>query len=179
LSRWDPRRLQIVCSKLLFQINLSRDRVCSRIGFQRSREWKPLALSAALIFLQTLRFRKSIWYNQDGRKTGPTTAHHIISGKEDKMKEIDLSNEYYKFFQHRNCEFFPCHQTNDPDNFNCLFCYCPLYALGTSCGGNYKITENGFKDCSGCMFPHVRDNYAKVNARFQDIIDLTKEKSQE
>ncbi len=38
-------------------------------------------------------------------------------------------SENYKFFNHKNCEYFPCHKTNKPDEFNCLFCYCPLYAL--------------------------------------------------
>ena len=35
----------------------------------------------------------------------------------------------YSFFQHTQCEFFPCHKTAKPEDFNCLFCYCPLYAL--------------------------------------------------
>ncbi|WP_027869958.1 cysteine-rich small domain-containing protein [Eubacterium sp. AB3007] len=95
------------------------------------------------------------------------------------MSDIDLSQERFKFFQHRECEFFPCHKTNDPDTFNCLFCYCPLYALGTKCGGNYKITDNGVKDCSGCIFPHVKGNYDKVNARFQDIVEISKQQSEE
>ena len=34
------------------------------------------------------------------------------------------------FYANRDCEYFPCHTVADPDNFNCLFCYCPLYALG-------------------------------------------------
>ena len=51
------------------------------------------------------------------------------------MKEITTEN--FKFFQHRQCEFFPCHETEDEENFNCLFCYCPLYALGEGCGGNF------------------------------------------
>lgn len=38
----------------------------------------------------------------------------------------------YSFFQHTQCEFFPCHKTAKPEDFNCLFCYCPLYALATS-----------------------------------------------
>lgn len=37
----------------------------------------------------------------------------------------------YSFFQHTACEFFPCHETAHPEDFNCLFCYCPLYALAT------------------------------------------------
>ncbi len=49
------------------------------------------------------------------------------------MKEI--TTERFKFMSHRECEFFPCHEGADPDNFNCLFCYCPLYALGEACGG--------------------------------------------
>ena len=89
--------------------------------------------------------------------------------------------ENYKFYSHKDCEFFPCHQTNDPENFNCLFCYCPLYALGENCGGNYKYTENGFKDCSRCMFPHVRENYEKIIDRYSDIIAIAakKEKPEE
>ena len=58
----------------------------------------------------------------------------------------ELKTENYKFFQHRECEFFPCHKTEDEENFNCLFCYCPLYALGENCGGNFKYTEDGIKD---------------------------------
>ena len=61
---------------------------------------------------------------------------------------VKMETENYKFFQHKACEFFPCHETKDIDNFNCLFCYCPLYALGENCGGNFKILENGVKDCS-------------------------------
>ena len=39
----------------------------------------------------------------------------------------------YAFFQHKDCEFFPCHRGLDPEEFNCLFCYCPLYCLGETC----------------------------------------------
>ena len=24
-------------------------------------------------------------------------------------------SEHYKFFQNRECEYFPCHKTNDPE----------------------------------------------------------------
>ena len=57
-------------------------------------------------------------------------------------------SEHYKFFQNRECEYFPCHKTNDPEHFNCLFCFCPLYALGERCGGGLQYTESGIKDCS-------------------------------
>ena len=86
------------------------------------------------------------------------------------MRPMETQN--YKFFQHKQCEFFPCHKTNDPDNFNCLFCYCPLYALGDKCGGAFTYTENGFKDCSKCIFPHKRQNYERIMERYGDIVKI-------
>lgn len=88
------------------------------------------------------------------------------------MFETKNNTEYYKFFQHKKCEFFPCHQTNDPDNFNCLFCYCPLYALGDQCGGNYRYMDNGVKDCSACLVPHIRKNYGYIISKFAEIMKL-------
>lgn len=68
----------------------------------------------------------------------------------------------YKFFCNRECEFFPCHKVENTEEFNCLFCYCPLYTLGKECGGNPVFLENGVKDCSNCTFPHKKQNYEKV-----------------
>ena len=47
--------------------------------------------------------------------------------------------------------------------------------LGEGCGGNFKITENGVKDCSDCMVPHKRGNYDYICSRFKEIVELTKE----
>ncbi len=44
-------------------------------------------------------------------------------------------SENYKKFQHKNCEYFPCHKGVSEDVYNCLFCYCPLYMLKDACGG--------------------------------------------
>ena len=52
-----------------------------------------------------------------------------------------MSEKHYSFFQNRECEYFPCHKDADPETFNCLFCYCPLYALGRKCGGNFRYTK--------------------------------------
>ena len=54
-------------------------------------------------------------------------------------------SEHYKFFQNKECEYFPCHKVKNTENFNCLFCYCPLYALGDKCGGNFKYIEGRYK----------------------------------
>lgn len=78
-------------------------------------------------------------------------------------------SKYYKFFQNKKCEYFPCHKGVPEEDFNCLFCYCPLYTMGESCGGNFEILENGIKSCMNCGFPHHRNNYEKINGRFQEI----------
>lgn len=73
----------------------------------------------------------------------------------------------YKYFENRQCKYYPCHNT---DNINCMFCFCPLYFL--ECNGNFKILDNGVKDCSECLIPHKEDNY-------DYIIKILKEKNNE
>ncbi|MBR4017850.1 MAG: cysteine-rich small domain-containing protein [Oscillospiraceae bacterium] len=80
------------------------------------------------------------------------------------------------FFQNRDCEYFPCHKGVEEDRFSCMFCYCPLYALGEKCGGNFAYTENGIKDCSGCLVPHRRENYLKVLQKARDVVELAKKR---
>ena len=70
----------------------------------------------------------------------------------------------YSFTQHKTCEFFPCHKTEHPEDFNCLFCYCHMYRL-EHCPGNPRYFEkNGrrIKDCSGCTFPHDPEHYDTI-----------------
>ena len=73
------------------------------------------------------------------------------------------------FFQNKDCEYFPCHLFSENDDFNCLFCFCPLYAFGARCGGDYIFTEDGIKDCSGCCIPHRRDSYAMIIERIKEL----------
>lgn len=82
----------------------------------------------------------------------------------------------YDFFQNTNCEYFPCHKCDDPEKFSCLFCYCPLYALGEDCGGNFTYTQSGIKDCSACLRPHKRENYEAISREMVKIIELVKKK---
>ena len=84
--------------------------------------------------------------------------------------------KHYSYFQNKECEYFPCHGGANPENFSCLFCYCPLYALGDRCGGAFRYTEDGFKDCSGCQIPHKRENYGRILERYSDICELAKKK---
>lgn len=80
----------------------------------------------------------------------------------------------YDFFQNSACEYFPCHKCTDTENFSCLFCYCPLYALGDRCGGNFTYTKEGIKDCSACLIPHRRENYGKIMDKMKGIIELAR-----
>lgn len=84
------------------------------------------------------------------------------------MKQNDHS-----FFQNKDCQYFPCHKT-DRDDFNCLFCYCPLYALGDRCGGNFRYTEKGIKDCTNCLIPHSPGGYDYILKKYPEIAELAK-----
>ncbi|NBI68375.1 metal-binding protein [Pseudoflavonifractor sp. 60] len=80
----------------------------------------------------------------------------------------------YPFFQHQDCEFFPCHETDQPEDFNCLFCYCPLYTLGSACGGSCTWLPDGTKDCSSCLLPHTRRSCDYIASKFKALSDLAK-----
>ena len=69
------------------------------------------------------------------------------------------------FFANKSCQYYPCHQ--GISEINCLFCYCPLYAKGRECGGNFRYTEKGIKDCSNCTVPHRRENYGLVISKLK------------
>ena len=68
-------------------------------------------------------------------------------------------NPSFKFFENKDCQYYPCHK--HADEINCLFCYCPLYSI-ENCPGSYQyIIHDGkqIKDCTDCTFPHQPENY--------------------
>lgn len=75
----------------------------------------------------------------------------------------------YRFFQNKDCEYFPCHKMLDLENFNCMFCYCPLYMLQENCGGNFTY-KNGVKNCTDCLVPHKPQGYDYINKKICDYI---------
>jgi Zn-finger protein len=98
---------------------------------------------------------------------------------EEIKKKLDMKEKNScRYYQNTDCEYFPCHKGADPDFFNCLFCYCPLYALGDKCGGNFRYIEGGIKDCSNCLKTHGRGGYDYVIQNFPRISELAK-KSEE
>lgn len=82
----------------------------------------------------------------------------------------------HAFFQNRDCEYFPCHKVGDEELFNCLPCFCPLYALGDKCGGRFSYTEKGIKDCSGCAMPHLPGGYEHILDKMSLVTELAKKK---
>ena len=91
------------------------------------------------------------------------------------FKKVYGNKDGYKFVQNRSCPFFPCHKNVDVQKFNCLFCYCPLYALGDDCGGNVVWLDNGVKDCSQCTLPHIKQNYDLVVKTLQKLVQRVRE----
>ena len=73
----------------------------------------------------------------------------------------------YRFYVNTACQYRPCHKTEDLENFNCMFCYCPLYFL-EDCGGNHK-NNSGIKDCSDCLIPHKPNGYDYINKKIAEI----------
>ena len=65
----------------------------------------------------------------------------------------------YRYFENRECQYFPCHK--GVDEFNCMFCYCPLYGK-EKCPGTPEYVERigkRIKICDNCTFPHKAENY--------------------
>lgn len=84
-----------------------------------------------------------------------------------------MADQSYRFFRNEKCEYFPCHQGIPEKDFNCLFCYCPLYCLGTKCGGNFTIMKGGCKDCSNCTIPHDPKSYDTIINRYGEIVEIS------
>lgn len=68
----------------------------------------------------------------------------------------------YRFFENRDCRYFPCHK--GLADFNCLFCYCPLYGREHCPGNPHYMEKNGrtIKVCTDCSFPHRPKSYDKM-----------------
>ena len=44
--------------------------------------------------------------------------------------------------------------------------------MGEECGGNFKYTPHGIKDCSNCNLPHIKEvGYAHIQKKMLDVIE--------
>ena len=76
----------------------------------------------------------------------------------------------HKFFSNEKCMFFPCHSQPEGD-FNCLFCYCPLYFFGDKCGGTFTWVKHEdiiIKLCTECHMPHMPENYDMITGKLTE-----------
>lgn len=65
----------------------------------------------------------------------------------------------YRYFENRECQYFPCHK--GLEHCNCLFCYCPMYHMDYCLGTpkHMEIEGHKIKVCTNCTFPHQPENY--------------------
>ena len=78
------------------------------------------------------------------------------------MSDSSKAENSYKYFENRDCRYYPCHK--GAEHINCLFCYCPLYRM-SECPGNpvYKeINGKRCKVCTNCTLPHRAENYERI-----------------
>lgn len=122
-----------------------------------------------LVFEEHLEMGENVWIYM-----GENYECYCLYHKIDDAAPEEAVN--FKFFAHKDCEYYPCHSIGNVEDFNCLFCYCPLYAMGKDCGGNYTYLKNGVKDCSGCTVPHRKDNYDYMIERMKEFSKLQAEK---
>lgn len=74
----------------------------------------------------------------------------------------------HKFFLNDKCKYFPCHKTTAQNEFNCLFCFCPLYFLGDKCGGNFEYHKD-IKSCISCDLPHNPEYYDMITSKLKEV----------
>ncbi len=79
-----------------------------------------------------------------------------------------MTKDCSRFFSNARCEYFPCHPAAGSTDFNCLFCYCPLYNMGDRCGGVFAINAKGVKDCAPCHLPHLPEYYDVIIAKLEE-----------
>lgn len=178
--------LSAVCIKsclLLWRNYIMQNDAVSMLFLHRSRlsgsESRSLAVRFKRLIHRAVPVREWEQYSGYGLVGRFKVWHNNRRVSDVGRTEAKRVDGHYRFFQNTACEYFPCHQGVDPEAFNCLFCYCPLYALGRACGGACRYNEKGIKDCSACAFPHIRENYPKVIARFGEIMNVVRRSDEE
>ncbi|MBQ9550542.1 MAG: metal-binding protein [Lachnospiraceae bacterium] len=79
----------------------------------------------------------------------------------------------FKYFENRECRYYPCHDMPGDKGVNCLFCYCPLFHLNDCPGEYHYIEKNGRirKSCVDCSYIHDEDNYREILKLLRDSTD--------
>ena len=70
----------------------------------------------------------------------------------------------------RKCKYFPCHERVAEREFDCMWCYCPLYEI--DCAGRYEIVgKDMVKDCTNCIMPHAKEGIKYILRRINQFFD--------
>lgn len=99
-----------------------------------------------ICFIENKKKQTSKWITKDFRT-------NKLSEQNKGSNERELCQNFINFFSISNVSISHVIRQTIRTIFNCLFCFCPLYLKGAECGGNFRYTEKGVKDCSQCMFP--------------------------
>ncbi|MGN0349305.1 MAG: cobyrinate a,c-diamide synthase [Roseburia sp.] len=95
--------------------------------------------------------------------SNPVFAKTFVKKAEEYKKRMEAKvKSSHRFFENKACKYFPCHK--GVEEFNCLFCFCPLYHK-KNCPGNPQYTEKErkrIKVCTNCTFPHQPENYDRI-----------------
>lgn len=59
---------------------------------------------------------------------------------------------HYQFFCNRECEYFPCHKMQDPDNFTAFFATAHYTALWQKSGGRFATFQMEIKTAQIVLF---------------------------
>jgi Zn-finger protein len=100
--------------------------------------------------------------HQPGRDLPDILLHNL------NLRRLSMENSY-RFFNNQSCKYFPCHKMPGKEDFNCLFCYCPLYSLGDGCGGDFTYNKTKtVKICMDCHLPHLPEFYDVIVERLSE-----------
>ncbi|MBQ4430118.1 MAG: Lar family restriction alleviation protein, partial [Synergistaceae bacterium] len=81
-----------------------------------------------------IRHVKAFYDNKSGKHLGYfVLCPKCLTSSDNYSSEDNAANHWnkrlkrnsYRFYQNTDCEYYPCHQVADTENFSCLFCYCP------------------------------------------------------
>jgi Zn-finger protein len=63
-----------------------------------------------------------------------------------------------RFFENKDCKYYPCHK--GMKEINCLFCFCPWF---------YHCGSKKVEPCENCTVPHHRDSYDMLMQGIREI----------
>ena len=91
------------------------------------------------------------------------------------MEKPFWEGKEYSFFSHKKCEYFPCHKGADPEELQLPVLLLSAVRAGREMRREFPYTENGIKDCTGCLVPHRRENYGYITGKYRELAQMMKE----